>query len=209
MINNAIWLRADLERVLREWSALGADGRRAPSRRQQGARGALHVEPMPKGSPTGARRCSTTAAGDRDPGRLLHHNRHTCIGCGWCNYGCRYDRKTSMLVTYIPWAQARGAKLQDGCREAEVNLVRAPWRRGVRFDRDGREQVVEADRVVVSAGAIGSSEVLLHSGIDQDGRVGSACTRSPVRFVTAETEKQVDGFDGIGLCASPTPAARS
>ena len=41
------------------------------------------------------------------PAHYLNNNRHDCIGCGWCNFGCRYGRKTSMLVTYLPWAEGR------------------------------------------------------------------------------------------------------
>ena len=55
--------------------------------------------------------------------------------------------------------------------------------------------------MVVSAGAIGSSGVLLRSGIDLDGRVGRGLHMLGGLFVTAEMEEPVDGFDGIGLCA--------
>lgn len=201
VINNAIWLEANLGRVLREWSALGADvPESALTHAYRELRGALHVEPLPKEMAN--RGASVFDDGRRAlgmEGGFLEHNRDRCIGCGWCNYGCRYDRKTSMLVTYLPWALARGAKLHDGCREVRI-LSDHGVARGVRFERDGREQVVEADRVVVCAGAIGSSEVLLHSGIDQGGRVGKRLHALAGGFVTAETEKQIDGFDGIGLC---------
>ena len=70
----------------------------------------------------------------------------------------------------------------------------------MRFDRDGREQTIDADRVVVCAGAIGSSGVLLRSGIDLDGRVGRGLHMLGGLFVTAEMEEPVDGYDGIGLC---------
>jgi choline dehydrogenase-like flavoprotein len=201
VINNAIWLEANLDRVLSEWGARGADVPEAELRAAyKELRGALHVEPLPHDIAN--RGASVFDNGRRALGMrggFLEHNREKCIGCGWCNYGCKYDRKTSMLVTYLPWALARGAKLYDACRDVRIVSDRGVAR-GVRFVRDGREQTVEADRVVVCAGAIGSSEVLLHSGIEQGGRVGRGLHALAGGFVTAETEQEIDGFDGIGLC---------
>ena len=201
VINNAIFLRASLDRVLHDWAQAGAPVERAPlEAAYTELEDALHVTDVPgdvanRGAQVFLDGC--TAAGI--PGELLRNNRHTCIGCGWCNYGCRYNRKTSMLVTYIPWAEARGAQVLDRCADVEV-LADGQRARGVRFRRDGREQEVLADRVVVSAGAIGSSGVLLRSGIDLDGRVGHGLHMLGGLFVTAEMEQPVDGFDGIGLC---------
>src|SRR5690606_36559178 len=86
----------------------------------------------------------------------------------------------------------------DACTDAKV--TRSGSRAtGVAFVRDGRQHVISTDRVVVSAGAIGSSEVLLNSGIDQDGRVGRGLHMLGGITVNAEMEEPLDGFDGIGL----------
>ena len=201
VINNAIFLRADLDRVLHDWGEAGAPVPRAPlEAAYDEIERALHVEDL---QPELANRGSNVfldgceAAGI--PGEYLRHNRNRCIACGWCNYGCRYNRKTSMLVTYIPWAEARGTVVLDRCRDVEV-VANGRRAHGVRFKRDGREQSIDADRVVVCAGAIGSSGVLLRSGIDLDGRVGRGLHMLGGLFVTAELEEPVDGYDGIGLC---------
>src|SRR5207253_3440684 len=55
------------------------------------------------------------------------------------------------------------------------------------------------DRVVVCAGAIASSAVLLRSGIELDGRVGRGLHVLGGLFVTGETHEDIDGYDGIGL----------
>ena len=201
VINNAIWLRANLKRVLAEWGQLGA---RVPQDRLEAAytelEHALHVEDLdPVIANRGANVFDDGRAALGMRGGFLRHNRNQCIACGWCNYGCRYDRKTSMLVTYIPWALERGATLHDGCQDVRVVHDRGVVS-GVRFMREGRDQTIGADRVVVCAGAIGSSSVLLRSGIDQDGRVGRGLHALAGVFVTAETEHEVDGFDGVGLC---------
>jgi len=202
VINNAIFMRADLDRVLRDWAAAGAPVERAPLEAAYAEiEHALHVTDMPpdlanRGANVFLDGCEAIGI----PGNLLRHNREECIACGWCNYGCRWNRKTSMLVTYIPWAEARGAQVLDRCEDVEVT-VSGGRATGVRFRRDGRAHAIDADRVVVCAGAIGSSGVLLRSGIDLGGRVGRGLHLLGGLFVTAEMEDPVDGFDGIGLCA--------
>jgi choline dehydrogenase-like flavoprotein len=128
----------------------------------------------------------------------LNNNRKECLGCGWCNYGCRYNRKTSMLVTYIPWAEAKGTVVFDQCLDAKITL-KGNRATGVKFSRNNHEVHLTADKVVVSAGAIGSSALLLQSGIFLDGLVGQKFHVLGGAFVTAQTEEIVNGFDGIGL----------
>jgi choline dehydrogenase-like flavoprotein len=202
VINNAIWMRPpQLDRVLADWREHGAD---VPKAALEAAYDelecALHVGRVPdppianQGTLAFLRGC----AGAGVTGAVLENNRVECLGCGWCNYGCRYNRKTSMLITYIPWAEGRGAEVIDRCEGARV-LTRGARAVGVEATRDGRRVTVEADRVVVCAGAIGSSGVLLASGITLDGRVGRGLHVLGGVFVTAETDEVHDGYDGIGL----------
>lgn len=200
VINNAIWLRADLDRVLPNWARAGAV---IPASALNSAydeiEKALHVAPVlpqlaNKGSDIFLKGCEALEI----PAEYLKNNRDTCIACGWCNYGCRYNRKTSMLVTYIPWAEARGAEVLDQCENVTI-LVKGNVTTGVKFFRLGKEITLEAERVIVCAGAIGSSEVLLKSGITLDGRVGQGLHALGGIFVLAETNEVLDGFDGIGL----------
>lgn len=200
VINNAIWMRANLDRVLPDWEARGADiPRAALEAAYTEIEGALHVTPVPhavanRGSDVFLRGCEAAGV----PAHYLNNNRHDCIGCGWCNFGCRYGRKTSMLVTYIPWAEGRGTEVLDRC--ADVRVVHRDGRAtGVEAVRDGKKLHVDADRVVVSAGAVGSSAVLLASGITVGGRVGHGLHVLGGAFVTGETDEVLDGFDGIGL----------
>lgn len=200
VINNAIWLRADLDRVLPDWERAGATVPKAAlDLAYAEIERALHVAPLlptlaNKGSDVFLRGCQALGI----PAEYLENNRDTCIGCGWCNYGCKYNRKTSMLVTYIPWAEARGAEVLDQCENVTI-LTRGNIATGVQLFRQGIAVVIEAERIVVCAGAIGSSEVLLKSGITLEERVGQGLHVLGGLFVVAETEEVVDGFDGIGL----------
>jgi choline dehydrogenase-like flavoprotein len=136
---------------------------------------------------------------------LLCHNREECTGCGWCNYGCRYNRKTSALVTFIPWAEKLGAKILDLCADVRIQTDRGRAT-GVSFQRGGTRTTVSTDRVIVSAGAIGSSQVLLESGISQRGTVGNGLHVLGGIFVSARVPETLDSFDRIGLtCLRPSP----
>src|SRR5439155_11505271 len=112
--------------------------------------------------------------------------------------GCRYNRKTSVLVTFVPWAEGKGATFLDCCQDVKI-ISHKKSVTGVRFWRDRSEVTIKAEKVVVCAGAIGSSGVLLHSGISGNGRVGKGLHLLDGVLVTAETRDIVDGFDGIGL----------
>jgi choline dehydrogenase-like flavoprotein len=203
VINNAIWLRPDLTRVLSEWKALGADvPRPALDHAYDELEHALHVSPVPLAVANPGTKLFLQGAGET--GVVLNNNRDGCVGCGWCNYGCRYNRKTSMLVTYIPWAEARGLELRD--RVLDARIVRDGGRVvGVEGTRraDGAERATRiayrADKVIVCAGAIGSSTVLLQSGITARDNVGRHFHALGGLFVTGDMGRVVDGFDGIGL----------
>jgi choline dehydrogenase-like flavoprotein len=67
--------------------------------------------------------------------------------------------------------------------------------------QDSKLLTFTADRFVVCAGAIGSSEVLLGSGITQNGRVGRGLHLLGGVVVNAWMPGAIKGFDGIGLTA--------
>lgn len=202
VVNNAIWLRADLKRILPEWKARGAD---LPEDRLNEAytdlERKLHVSPLPallanRGTDVflrGSQALDISA-------HLLDHNRNECIGCGWCNYGCRYNRKTSMLVTYVPWAESCGAVFLDECRDIRL-VTKGSAVDSLTYTRHGHRESVRADRVVICAGAIGSTELLLQNGLDQRGNVGKRFHVLGGVMVTAEIPQALDGYDGIGLTA--------
>jgi choline dehydrogenase-like flavoprotein len=202
VINNAIWLRPDLDKVLNNWQQAGATiPKDELIKSYEELEGALNVSLIQskegtKGDNIFFKGCEKLGI---DAG-YLDHNRKDCLGCGWCNYGCRYNRKNSMLVTYLPWAEKRGAEILDQCNNAQI-ITKDKRAIGVKFYRHHEEQFIQADRVVVCAGGIGSSELLLTSGIDLDGRVGKGFHVLGGIFVMAETTQKLDGFDGIGLTA--------
>lgn len=212
VINNAIWLRANLARVLPAWNAAGANlDRTEIEAAYHQLEQLLHVTPIAPYDPanpanessSGAKTFLDGAAALGMKAQMLKHNRKGCIGCGWCNYGCRYNRKLSMLVTTIPWAQQLGATVLDSCQNLTIR-----WKKegdgklraeGIEFTRHGKPQAATADRVVVSAGAIGSSALLLQSGITANGQVGKRFHALGGVLVAAQMPYIANNFDGIGL----------
>jgi hypothetical protein len=209
VINNAIWLRPDLPRVLDDWRKLGADVPQATLEAAYGElEAALHVSPVNDkvANPgTDVLRKAPMVQGAK--WELLNNNRKCCTGCGWCNYGCRYNRKTSMLVTYIPWAEDLGVRVYDQVQDARIRRTDGRVV-GVEGRRDGKRIAFDAAKVIVCAGAIGSSALLLESGITLNGRVGENFHALGGVFLTGDMGAEVvDGFAGIGLtCMAETQA---
>lgn len=200
VINNAIWLRANLNEVLPQWASKGAHiPKDALEENYAFLEKQLRVKKI---LPSEANKASTDfiAACQRlnIPADFLTHNRESCLGCGWCNYGCKYNRKTSMLVTFIPWAEAKGATIQDNVQNLVVthknNIAN-----GVSFTIENTPHLITADKIILCAGAIGSSEVLLKSAINPTGNVGKQFHALGGCFVNALMPHEVHSYDGIGL----------
>ncbi|MBQ8017315.1 MAG: GMC family oxidoreductase [Methanobrevibacter sp.] len=85
-----------------------------------------------------------------------------CIQCGKCAFGCPADAKWSGK-DFVDEAVKAGATLICDSEVTEVtsenNVVT-----GVKYLKDGEEQFIEAEKVILSAGAIGSTLILRNSG---------------------------------------------
>ena len=94
-----------------------------------------------------------------------------CVGCGDCNSGCNYDAKNSTHMNYLPDAVAHGAHIFTGTAVHSVLRDAATQKWIVRFQEvtlgresyDAPDLFVSADIVIVSAGTIGSTALLLRS----------------------------------------------
>ncbi len=91
-----------------------------------------------------------------------------CSFCGDCVTGCRVGAKNTLDVNYLPLARNEGAELFAG---VEVDWIeRRPdgsWRLHLIEHPPGqlqRRRTLQADQVIVAAGALGSSQLLLRSG---------------------------------------------
>jgi choline dehydrogenase-like flavoprotein len=144
--------------------------------------------------------------------------------CDSCNFGCAYDAKQSTLVTYLPEAQAHGAKFLF---DTEVRTIETRGDVAVGLEavhrQDGREIPihVKAKAVVVAAGAPQTPALLLRSGFRHRG-IGrglrfhpttavSGIYAEPVRMwagvpQTLHVDRWLEDFDRHGFWLETVPA---
>jgi cholesterol oxidase len=88
-----------------------------------------------------------------------------CTHCGDCVTGCRMGAKNTLDVNYLPLARSRGAQIFAGVEvEWLERLADGRWRvhHIVRGSTDTRGTII-AGSVVLSAGVLGSTQILLRS----------------------------------------------
>ncbi|MFO7965183.1 MAG: GMC family oxidoreductase [Desulfobacterales bacterium] len=88
-------------------------------------------------------------------------------GCWRCSYGCPYDAKWNAR-NFVATAVQNGAELVNGAKVKEV-LKDGQSATGVELKKGGRTYRVFAPVIVLSAGGIGSSEILRRSGLKNAG----------------------------------------
>jgi cholesterol oxidase len=88
-----------------------------------------------------------------------------CTLCGDCCSGCNVGAKNTVALTYLPDAKAHGAEIFTELTVSHVAKEGRHWR--VHFapseEPDGAPRPIEARTVVLSAGTLGSTEILLRS----------------------------------------------
>jgi choline dehydrogenase-like flavoprotein len=138
-------------------------------------------------------------------------NVHDCPGCGYCNLTCAYGRKRTVLQTMLPAAAAAaasgrgGLRILHGWRALRLRVTGTKYRaEGVvvaRRSGSGPSRVVRGRKVVVSAGAVGSSVLLGRT--DQlfplELPIGEHFCFNFGSPVHAEYDEVVRAFDGIQI----------
>lgn len=129
-------------------------------------------------------------------------NIKDCVGCGFCNLGCPFGAKRGTLEVQVPDAVKRGVELIANCRitkvfdgGAEGVISKAP-----EGSTPGRHEPgavrFRARKVVLAAGALSSSALLLRSGLG-----GPACgkyvTLHPALTSFGRMRDVVAGFRGF------------
>ncbi len=99
--------------------------------------------------------------------------RNACINCGYCHQGCRNGAKTSMDVTYLPLAVARGAEIRPDSvvhtveRDSKGRVVAVVYR------RDGIDHRQRCANLFLCGGAVETPRLLLHLDLaNGSGQVG-------------------------------------
>lgn len=129
--------------------------------------------------------------------------QHACTMCGDCVAGCNVGAKNTVLMNYLPDAVAHGAKVFTKVSVHHLSRAGDRWRVHFHLMETGREVFddaaleVTADVVVLSAGTLGSTEILLRSrDIGLSDRLGTSFTGNG--DVLAFSYNGDDAVHGIG-----------
>ena len=102
-----------------------------------------------------------------------------CTNCGDCVSGCNVGAKNTTLMNYLPDAANHGAEIFTQAKVLWIERNGERWRVHVQHNEDDASDTVitiTADHVVLGAGALGSTEILLRSrakGLSLSDRLGA------------------------------------
>ncbi len=163
---------AQIERVLEAGVAAPSASSRSTRLFEQGAR-TLGLVPQPMLKALGNARCRA---------------------CGNCNIGCTFGAKRSALTTFIPWAEAAGARVLPDTTVTHLEVRRGRIVHADAVTGPGNERLrIRARSFVLCGGAIGSSALLLASGIKRN--VGTRVSFNAGAMVVADFDEALDAYD--------------
>lgn len=90
-----------------------------------------------------------------------------CINCGDCVTGCNVGAKNTLYMNYLPLAARGGASIFTQCKVEWIEKLPAGgWRihgRHYEDDQSSKSFTMDAGNVIMAAGSINSTEILLRS----------------------------------------------
>jgi cholesterol oxidase len=129
-----------------------------------------------------------------------------CTLCGDCCSGCNVGAKNTVAMTYLPDAKAHGAEIFTELSVSHVAKRDGGWR--VHFapsnDPESGSAFVDAGTVVLAAGTLGSTEILLRSreaGLELSDRLGEKFSANGdiIAFALGGSER----VNGVGVGYPP------
>ncbi len=146
--------------------------------------------------------------GCRDAGFEAHQfpvNTRGCRGSSLCNLGCPNGAKQGTHKVQLPRAEAAGVEvvtraevLRLSKRAATVRVRPRPeGAKGAESEWEPGDYRISADTIVVAAGAVGTSALLLRSGLgDALPQLGRGFTCHPAFILVGEHAEEIDNDVG-------------
>lgn len=137
--------------------------------------------------------------------------QRACIDCGDCNAGCNVGAKNTLAMNYLPMARRCGAELFTHTEVMRVEKLGDHYR--VHFKNylpSGRGDyktvcgTLTSRMVILGAGSIGSSEILLRSqgyGMEMSDRLGHQWTMNGDALGFVRKSKHLTNSAGLGAYA--------
>ena len=144
-----------------------------------------------------------------EPANGINHvgvEQHACKLCGDCVTGCNHHAKNTTLMNYLPDAKNHGAEIYTQVSVRWVERQDNRWVVHYQTVDEGREKFdapnmfVTADIVVLAAGTLGSTEILLRSkaaGLSASDKLGYGFTGNG--DVLAFGYNNDDEINGVGF----------
>ncbi|MEZ5400317.1 MAG: GMC family oxidoreductase [Bryobacteraceae bacterium] len=102
---------------------------------------------------------------DRTNDQGVHQPK--CTGCGDCVSGCNVGSKNTLAMNYLPLAKSKGAEIYTQCEVESIEKLSAGgWRVHGYWVRDALKRQkfsLDAGNVILAAGSVNSTEILLRS----------------------------------------------
>lgn len=140
--------------------------------------------------------------------------QEACTDCGDCITGCNVGAKNTLRMNYLPYARAHGAiiftemEISHVC-ESGTGHYSLYYHRNTE-DGQGEMQWLKADNVVLSAGSLGSTGILLRSekeGLKLSRCLGRNFSGNGDFFGIAYNADQVTDILGFGSRSDPVRSA--
>ena len=136
---------------------------------------------------------------------IVEANITGCLGCGYCNIGCKYGKKMSMLDVVLPLAQKEYPNKLKIVAECKVDKLIS--KSGVQFEvgeilatLSNKKQIrIKANTVILSAGPIASSYILKSSGIGSNLPVGKHLCFNVGAAAFGVFNEVIDAYAGLQI----------
>jgi choline dehydrogenase-like flavoprotein len=166
-------------------------------------------QPDPILNPSWPRYVEGAANAGLSPAKLevnpVNANIRDCLGCGYCNIGCAYGRKLSMLDRTLPAGQRESNGRLRIVADCEVQRIRTLSGRPQQVKGlvatlpECRRVRVTAQHYILSAGAVGSSYLLLRSHAATDLPVGQRLCFNMGAPLTTEFDDVQNAYAGLQI----------
>lgn len=146
-------------------------------------------------------------------GEVMMHNRVGCMGLGTCLIGCPIGAKQNPRMVAIPEALQAGATFLCRARAVRIDDANAELKRvAVRtLDENGYHETgsftVRAKVVILAANAVGSTALVLRSGLG-NAHAGRHLSLQPQLGIVARYRDEVIAYRGIPQAFAVTEGER-
>ncbi len=127
-----------------------------------------------------------------------------CTDCGDCVTGCNFGAKNTLYMNFLPMAHNAGAEIYTQAKVEWIEKLDSGWRvHGKHYRDDGGDEKfsLDAANVVLSAGSINSTEILMRSamhGLPVSSALGTCFSGNGDFFGLAYNGDYADNVLGYG-----------